>query len=308
MTYDIVIIGGGPAGVAAGIYAARKQLRTVFITEEFVGQSVFSADIQNWVGIPSISGADLAKQLKLHLETYAGDIVDIKEGLRAEKIEKGDGTFTVTDNTGEKYEAKTVLYTAGAHRRKLPAKGADIYDQKGLTYCATCDGPLFTGMDVAVVGGGNAGFETASQLLKYTKSVTLLSHGDKFVADPITVDKVLENEKMTAISGVDVVEVKGDKMVTGLTYKDNSTEDLHELAIQGIFVEIGLVPSTELVEKLVELDERNRIVVKPLTQRTSMEGIWAAGDCTTGLYHQNNIAVGDAVKALEDIYNYLHIQ
>lgn len=308
MIYDLAIIGGGPAGVAAGVYASRKQLKTIFITEEFGGQSIVSPNIQNWIGIPSISGADLAKALREHLEMYANDIVDIKIGVKAEKIEKTGDTFTVKTNDQESYEAKTIMWTAGAHRRKLTVPGAEEYDQKGLTYCATCDGPLFTGKDVAVIGGGNAGFETAAQLLKYVKSVTLLDHDKEFRADPITVKRVLENENMKAIGGVDIVEVKGNKMVTGVMYKDIETEEVKKLDVEGIFVEIGLVPSTELIKDLVELDKRNHVVTDPKTQRTSLAGIWAAGDATDALYHQNNIAVGDAVKALEDIYNYLHTQ
>lgn len=306
MVYDLAIIGGGPAGVGAGVYASRKQLKTIFITKDWGGQSVVSADIQNWIGIPSISGTKLAEELKKHLQTYAADVVHIKEGVLANKLEKTGAIFKVTIDTGETFEAKTVLVTTGANRRKLPVPGAAEYDQKGLTYCATCDGPLFAGRDVAVVGGGNAGFETAAQLLQYTKSVTLLEHDTTFRGDPITVKKVLEHPKMKAMGGVDIVAVLGEQMVTGIKYKDVGGTEEKILPVTGIFVEIGLVPNTSLAEGMVTLDKYKRIEVNPLTQRTSLEGLWAAGDCTTGLYHQNNIAVGDAVKALEDIYLYLH--
>lgn len=306
MVYDLTIIGGGPAGVGAGVYAARKQLRTLFITKEWGGQSVVSPDIQNWIGIPSIPGEKLAVELKKHLETYAGDVVDIKEGLNATEIKPKEGGFIVKTEDGTSYESKTVLLTNGAVRRKLPAPGAEEFDQKGLTYCATCDGPLFTGLDVVVVGGGNAGFETAAQLLQYTKSVTLLEHMDKFMADPITVKKVLEHPNMKAMTNTDITEVYGEGTVKGVKIKNNQTGEEGNIACGGVFVEIGLVPNTEIVKDLVTLDKRNHIEVNPLSQRTSLEGLWAAGDNTTGLYHQNNIAVGDAVKALEDIYVYLH--
>jgi len=306
MTYDVAIVGGGPAGVAAGVYAARKQLKTIFITKEWGGQSVVSPDIQNWIGIPSISGAKLAEELKRHLETYAGDIVDVKSGICVTEVKPKNGGFIVTTDDGTTYESKTVVMANGANRRKLPVPGAEEFDQKGLTYCATCDGPLFTGMDVVVVGGGNAGFETAAQLLQYTKSVTLLEHGDAYKADPITVKKVLEHEKMTGMTNTDISEVFGEAMVKGVKIKNNKTNEESELAVGGVFVEIGLVPNTGLVKDLVTLDKYGRIEVNPLTQRTSLDGLWAAGDNTTGLYHQNNIAVGDAVKALEDIYVYLH--
>ena len=304
--YDLAIIGGGPAGVAAGVYASRKQLKTIFIAHEIGGQSTVSSDVQNWIGTPSVTGVDLAKMLKEHLETYAGNCVEIKEGYKADIIEKDGDGFKITTDKGDKYTAKTVLIASGAHRRKLKVPGAEEYDQKGLTYCASCDGPLFADKDVVVIGGGNAGFETAAQLLAYTKTVTMLHRSDLFRADPVTVEKVLANPKMKAIKNAETLEVKGDKMVTAIVYKDKNTDETRELAVQGIFVEIGLVPTTGYIKDLVELDEYSRVVVDARTQQTSIPGIWAAGDCTNELYHQNNIAAGDAVKAIEDIYNHLH--
>lgn len=313
MTYDLAIIGGGPGGVAAGVYASRKNLKTIIIAHEIGGQSTVSQGVQNWIGTIEISGLDLAKALKAHLKAYAGEYVEIKEGACVTKVEAAaedaagaarDGAFTITTDKGDTYTAKTVLVTSGAYRRKLEVKGAEKYDQKGLTYCASCDGPLFTDKDVVVIGGGNAGFETAAQLLAYTKSVTLLHRSDEFKADPVTVKKVLENPKMTAIKNAGITEVKGEAMVNGVTYKVG--DETHELATEGVFVEIGLVPSTGYIKDLVDLDDYNRIKVDARSQQTSMKGIWAAGDCTDELYHQNNIAAGDAVKALEDIYNYLH--
>jgi alkyl hydroperoxide reductase subunit F len=305
MVYDTTIIGGGPAGVAAGVYAARKKLKTLFVTKEWGGQSVVSPGIQNWIGTVEIPGEKLAQELKAHLEAYAEGVVDIKEGVNATKIDKTDVGFKITLENGEEYESKTLIWTAGAIRRKLNIPGAEEFDQKGLTYCATCDGPVFAGQDVAVVGGGNAGFETAAQLLEYTKSVTLLDYGDSFAADPITVEKVTAHPNMKTLQGVETTEVTGDKMVSELKYKVRDSGEENTLPVTGIFVEIGLVPNTEILTSLVELDKTKHVVVDPLTQRTSLEGIWDAGDCTTGLYHQNNIAVGDAVKALEDVYVYL---
>jgi alkyl hydroperoxide reductase subunit F len=160
-------------------------------------------------------------------------------------------------------------------------------------------------MDVAVVGGGNAGFETAAQLLAYAKSVTLLHRGENYTADPVTVQKVLAHPNMTGLLNAEPTAVVGEKFVTGLKYKDKKTGEEKTLAVPGVFVEIGLMPSTEYVKNLVELDKIGRVKVDPRTQRTSIQGVWAAGDCTDGLYHQNNIAAGDAVKAIEDIYLFL---
>ncbi len=303
--YDLAIIGGGPAAVAAGVYAARKRLNTVLIAEHIGGQSTDSPDVQNWIGTPHISGAEMAKQLEAHLREYAGDTLDIKTGERATNVAKNEGSFSVATATTS-YLAQTVFVATGGARRKLDAEGAAQFEHKGVTYCASCDGPLFAGQDVAVVGGGNAGFETAAQLLNYCKSVTLVHRQADFVrADKGTVDTVLANPKMKAILNATPVKVGGEQFVKSLTVKDNPTGAQTEIPVAAVFVEIGMVPATEPVKSLVELDEYGRIKVDPKNQRASTLGVWAAGDCTDGLYHQNNIAAGDAVKALEDLYYFL---
>jgi alkyl hydroperoxide reductase subunit F len=299
--YDLMIIGGGPAGTAAGVYASRKQLKTLFITADWGGQSTVSPDIQNWVGTPSISGTQLANDLENHLREYAGDCVTIKDGLTASNLEKTDTGVKITLSDGSTEEARSLLIATGSKRRRLPAEGADEFEHKGLTYCATCDGPLFADQDVAVIGGGNAGFETAAQLLAYAKSVTLLQRSNSYKADPVTVERVLEHEHMTGIRSATISKVNGDKFVSGLTYTDHEGTE-HTLDVTGIFVEIGMLPNTDFAKDVVELDDYNRIVIDPWTQKTSVPGIWAAGDCTNIKYHQNNISAGDAVKALEDIY------
>lgn len=304
MIYDLTIIGGGPAGVAAGVYAARKELKTLFITKDWNSQSTVSEGIENWIGTVKISGADFAKSLEGHLRTYAKDVVDIHVGESVEKVEKSDAGFKIITNKGS-YESKTVLTTAGSFRKKLEAIGADKFEHKGLTYCASCDGPLFAGQDVVVVGGGNAAFESASQLLAYCKSVTLINRGETFRADPVTVEAVSRNTHFKIVKNAISKEVKGDKFVNGFVYTDSKTNKDVELAVSGIFVEIGSLPTTYFVKDLVKLTPYNQVIVDPRTQRTSVDGVWAAGDCTDGLYHQNNIAAGDAVKALEDIYLFL---
>ncbi|OGG47621.1 hypothetical protein A2671_01700 [Candidatus Kaiserbacteria bacterium RIFCSPHIGHO2_01_FULL_49_13] len=305
--YDLAIIGGGPGGVAAGVYASRKHLKTILITEDFGGQSVVSPEVQNWIGEVSISGPEFAKKLKTHLLAYAEGFVTVVENDSVTDLRAMTGGFSLTTKKGS-YQAKTILITAGAARRRLKVPGADTFDQKGLTYCASCDGPLFSDMDVAVIGGGNAGFETAAQLLAYTKSVTLLHHGPEFKADPITVKKVLSNPKMHVIRNAEPIEVRGNTFVSTLVYEDKESGEKRELPVSGIFVEIGLVPNTAFAKNVTKLDPYGRIVVNPRTQQTSTPGIWAAGDVTDSRYHQNNISAGDAVKALEDIYNYLYMR
>ena len=201
-----------------------------------------------------------------------------------------------------------MLIASGAGRRKLDVPGAEKFENKGVTYCASCDGPLFGGMDVAVVGGGNAGFETALQLLAYAKSVTLLHRHKEFKADPITVEKVRAHTNMCILAHAEPTEVTGEQFVTGLKYTDKDSGEIKELAVSGIFVEAGVLPNTDFAEGLLELDAVKRIKVDPKNQRTNIEGIWAAGDATDELYHQNNIAAGDGVKALEDIYLWLKKQ
>jgi alkyl hydroperoxide reductase subunit F len=301
-SYDLAIIGGGPAGAAAAVYASRKRLKTVLIAESFGGQSVVSEGIENWIGTIKISGNDLAKNLEAHARAYAGDVVDIKTGDRVNALSKdASGMFTVS-TAKETFLAKAVLIASGSSRRQLAIPGADTFEHKGVTYCASCDGPVFADQDVAVIGGGNAAFESAAQLLAYCKSVTLINRGDTFRADEVTVTAVLKHPNMKVAKNAELVEVKGDKFVSGLVYKDKTSGETIELPVTGIFVEIGAMPNTGSAKDLVERNQFDAIKVDPKTQRTSCLGIWSAGDCTDGLYHQNNIAAGDSVKALEDIY------
>jgi alkyl hydroperoxide reductase subunit F len=322
MTYDLAIIGGGPAGAAAAVYAARKRLKTVFITKDWLGQSNVSEKIENWVGTVAISGLELSQSLEKHAKAYGKDIVDFKEGESCIKVQrskvKGQNDaqqkeiagFTITTDK-DSYDARSILVAAGSRRRKLDIPGADKFEHKGLTYCATCDGPLYDGQDVVVVGGGNAGFESAAQLLAYCKSVTLLSRSD-FKADPATVEAVMKNPKARVLKFVVPKEIKGDKFVSSLIYTDTKANKDIEIPVTGIFAEVGSIPNTDFAKDVVKLDQFNRIIVDAKNQRalssdgkTPADGIWAAGDCTDGMYHQNNIAAGDAVKAVEDIYIWL---
>lgn len=304
--YDLIIAGGGPAGSASAVYAARKRLKTLMIVDEWGGQSSVSADIQNWIGTPSISGADLAKNLRTHVESVAGDTLAVLSGVRAQSINTSDTAVIVTTSDSNTYTTRSLLIATGSTRRKLECPGAKEYDQKGLTYCASCDGPLFADKDVAVIGGGNAALETALQLLAYCKTVTLINRTDTLRADEITVAVAMTHSNFTIIKNAEITSIEGTQFVTGLKYKDTTTNVETLLPVEGIFVEIGLVPTTQWLGDVVEMGQIKQVKVDPRTQRTSHPRIWAAGDCTDGLYHQNNIAAGDAVKALEDIYMALH--
>jgi alkyl hydroperoxide reductase subunit F len=299
-------LGGGPAGVAAAVYAARKQLKTVIITTEFGGQSNVSELIYNWVGTPEISGADLSANLKKHALYYKGPFLDVVEGEKIVLVTKSDKTITVKTESGKSYDALALLVATGSGRRKLEAINADKFEHKGITYCASCDGPLFADQDVLVIGGGNAGFETAAQLLAYCKSVTMVHRSAEFRADEITVKKIMENPKFKAITNAEILHVDGEQFVNSLTYKDKVSGEEHTIYTTGIFVEVGQIPNTDFMKDVVAMDSFGKIIVDPMTGMTNTEGIWSAGDCTNGKYHQNNIAAGDAVKALEDLYIWIH--
>ncbi len=303
MTYDTIIVGGGPAGVAAAVYAARKQLTTLLIVKEFGGQSIVSPEIFNWIGTPSVSGSALAGALKKHAKEYENRGLAVREGEWVVSITKGADTFTITTNK-DSYMTRGVLVASGSGRKKLDIPGAAVFENRGVVYCASCDGPLFAGADVVVIGGGNAGFESAAQLLAYCKSVTLLNRSNHFKADAITVKNVLAYPNMKVITNATPKEVRGEQFVTGFVYTDKDGNDV-ALPVTGVFVEIGLLPNTDFLGTLVEKDGYGRIVIDPWTQRASVPGIWAAGDCSNVKYHQNNIAAGDGVRALEDLYLFL---
>ena len=300
--YDLIIIGGGPAGTAAAVYAARKQLKTAIVLSEFGGQSIVSELIYNWIGSPEISGSDLGQSFKKHILYYKGPFLDIVENEKVIEVTKENNIITVKSESGKILTSKALLVATGSGRRKLEAINSDLFEHKGITYCASCDGPIFADQDVVVVGAGNAGFESASQLLAYCKSVTMIHRSENFRADEITVKKVLENPKFKIITNSEILKVEGEMFVSSLTYKNKITNEEHTIPTTGIFVEIGQTPNTEFMRNIVNIDEFNKIIVDPMTQMSSTPGIWSAGDCTNGKYHQNNIAAGDAVKALEDAY------
>jgi alkyl hydroperoxide reductase subunit F len=310
MNYDLIIIGAGPAGSAAAVYAARKQLKTLLIAKEWGGQSIVSDDVQNWIGTPHIPGPKLAESLKAHVMEYkgsaaeAGEVLSVAENEFVKSISGTEGNFEVTTDKTT-YTGKTILVATGSSRKKLEVPGAIGFENKGITYCASCDGPVFSGMSVVVVGGGNAGFESAAQLLAYCPSVTLLSRSEPR-ADAITVEKLKANPNFHLVINAVPKEIKGGKFVESIVYTKTDTNEDVELSVSGVFVEIGPIPATSFAEGIVEMTPIKTIVINPRTQETSVKGIWAAGDCTDVLYHQNNIAAGDAVRALEDIYLHLH--
>lgn len=306
MNYELIIIGGGPAACAAAVYAARKRIQTLLVAEEVGGQSSVSDTIFNWIGTPEIGGGELAASLKKHIEYYTTPehTLTLKLGARVTTVTQNGEMFTVATDT-ESFETKSVLIATGSAHRKLDVAGAKSFDHKGIMYCATCDGPLFSGQPVAVAGGGNAALEAVLQLSQYASHVTLLHRSDAYRADQITVDNVAKLSNVTLLKKTDIIEIKGDAFVNAVVYKEKDAAEPTELPISAIFVEIGQIPNTSFVQSVVPLTADGKVIVDPMNQRTQTLGIWAAGDCTNGLYHQNNIAAGDAVKAIEDLYVWL---
>jgi len=300
--YDLAVIGGGPGGVAAGVYAARKKIKTIFITESFGGQSVVSDDIHNWIGTKSIAGWELAQNLENHLKVYKEDL-DIKEGRRIyEVLRKETGGFLLKTQSGEEFEAKNILIASGSRHKKLEVPGEKEFDGKGVAYCSTCDAPIFRGKDVAVVGGGNAGAEAVLDLLPYASKIYWLVRSD-IKADAITAEKAKQSPKVQILQGVSVAEIGGGAFVEYLNYKDSASQ-LSRLEVGGVFVEIGATPNSDFVKNLVSLDGRGHIMVDHKTFLAA-PGIWAVGDVCDSLYKQNNISAGEGVVALLNIYDKL---
>ncbi len=313
--YDLIIIGGGPGGVAAGVYAARKKIKTLLITDTFGGQSLVSNDIQNWIGTKSISGFDLAHSLEEHVRAQEG--IEIADGELVSGVAKKDdvaGGFTVTTNNGKVFDAKYILVTSGSRRKRLGVPGEDQFDGKGVVFCTTCDAPLFGGKTVVVVGGGNSALEGVLDLIPYASKIYLMVRSEILRGDTTTQEKVKTHPQVEILWNSAIEEIKGDKFVTGIRYKDMkangggstlAASEAKDLALEGVFVEIGLIPNSDFVKDMVKLDPYGHIIVDHRTQATSRAGIWAAGDVSDVLYDQNNISVGDSIKAVLNIYDQL---
>jgi alkyl hydroperoxide reductase subunit F len=307
--YDLIIIGGGPGGVAAGVYAARKKMKTLLITDTFGGQSLVSNDIQNWIGMKSISGFDLGKSLEEHLRAQA-DIEIIDSEMVAsiqKKAADGSGTtdagFSVTTDSGKSFDTKYILLASGSRRKKIGVPGEKEFDGKGVVYCTTCDAPLFGGKTVVVVGGGNSALEGVMDLVPYASKIYLMVRSNVLKGDPVTQEKIKSLPQVEILWNSAIEEIKGDKFVTGIRYKNTTASESKDLPLQGVFVEIGLLPNSEFVKDLVKLDAYGHVIVDHKNQQTSCPGIWAAGDVADGLYKQNNISVGEAITAVLNIYD-----
>jgi alkyl hydroperoxide reductase subunit F len=302
--YDTVIIGGGPAGAAAAVYAARKKMKTLVIAEEFGGQSIVSAGIENWIGESKITGIELAEKLEKHVRAQEDIEVKMPEKVIDVQEEK-NRLFEVRIDRGMAYHTKTLIVASGGRRRHLNIPGEDELEGKGVAFCSTCDAPLFKDTDVAVLGSGNSALEAVIDLFPYARNIYLLIRGEKPKGDPVNQEEVAKSSQTRIFAGVEVQKILGYGNVTGLQYKDKKTGETKELVVGGVFVEVGSVPNSEFVKDLVETNQAGEIIMDHRTARTSKDGIFAAGDVTDDPYKQNNIAAGDGVRSALSAYSYV---
>lgn len=301
--FDVLVVGGGPAGSAAAIYAARKGIRTGVVAERFGGQVLDTMSIENFISVKETEGPKLAMALEQHVKEYDVDVMNLQ---RAAGVARNGDFVEVTMQSGAVLKSKSVILATGARWREMNVPGEKEYRTKGVAYCPHCDGPLFKGKRVAVIGGGNSGVEAAIDLAGIVSHVTLLEFDNKLRADAVLQSKLRSLPNVTIITEALSTEVLGDgNKVTGLTYTNRATGENHKVELEGIFVQIGLLPNTDWLKgSEVELSNRGEIVVGA-HGNTSMEGVFAAGDCTIVPYKQIIIAMGEGAKASLGAFDYL---
>ena len=300
-TFDVLIVGGGPAGAAAAVYAARKGIVTGIAAERFGGQVLDTMGIENYISIKETDGPHFAAALEQHVKAYEVDLMNLQ---RAESLVPGD-LIEIKLKSGATLKSRTVILATGARWRNMNVPGETDYRNKGVTYCPHCDGPLFKGKRVAVIGGGNSGVEAAIDLAGLVSHVTLLEFAAELRADAVLQRKLNSLPNVTVIKNAQTTEVTGDgKKVQGLIYKDRSTEALHTLPLEGVFVQIGLLPNTDWLKGTVELSKHGEIVVDS-HGRTNVPGVFAAGDATTTPFKQIVIAAGEGSKAALSAFDHL---
>ncbi|MCU1485120.1 MAG: alkyl hydroperoxide reductase [Actinomycetia bacterium] len=303
--FDVLVVGGGPAGATAAIYAARKGIRTGVLAERFGGQVLDTMAIENFVSVPYTEGPKLAVALEQHVKEYDADIMDLQRAVKLVPAAEPGGLVEVELESGVSLRSRTVVLSTGARWRHMGVPGEEQYRNKGVTYCPHCDGPLFKGKRVAVIGGGNSGVEAAIDLAGVVQHVTLIEFDDKLRADDVL------QRKLRSLPNVDIIlsglstEVLGDgSQVTGLVYQDRETSESHTIELEGIFVQIGLLPNTEWLKGDLELSPRGEVVIDE-RGATSVPGVFAAGDCTTVPFKQIVIAMGAGSTAALSAFDHL---
>ncbi|MED1738103.1 alkyl hydroperoxide reductase subunit F [Bacillus swezeyi] len=298
--FDVLVVGGGPAGASAAIYAARKGIRTGIVAERFGGQVLDTMSIENFISVKRTEGPKLAASLEEHVKDYEIDVMNLQ---RAKGLEKKD-LFHLELENGAVLKSKTVILSTGARWRNVGVPGEQEFKNKGVAYCPHCDGPLFEGKDVAVIGGGNSGIEAAIDLAGIVNHVTVLEFAPELKADEVLQKRLYSLPNVTVVKNAQTKEITGDENVNGITYVDRETGEEKHVELQGVFVQIGLVPNTEWLPETVE---RNRIGEIAVDKRgeTTIPGLFAAGDCTDSPYNQIIISMGSGANAALGAFDYL---
>jgi alkyl hydroperoxide reductase subunit F len=298
--HDLIIIGAGPAGMTAGVYAARKQLDTLIITKDIGGQTTWISEVENYLGYTYITGPELVAKFEDHLRYFNLRV----EYTNVKLLSKIDGGFKVETDNSREFEARAVVIASGKSPRMLNIPGEHEFLGRGVSYCSTCDAPLFAGMVVAVIGGGNSGLDAAIQLMKITPKVYLLEKKPKLAGDEVLQEKIAGSHNVEAMINTKPVEILGDVMVTSLNVENIETGERQCLRVRGIFVEIGLTPNTDFINGLIRLNKYGEIPVNCAAE-TGFPGLFAAGDVTDVPQKQIIVAAGDGAKAALSAYSYL---
>ncbi|MBD9401092.1 alkyl hydroperoxide reductase subunit F [Comamonas sp. CMM02] len=303
--FDVLVVGGGPAGAAAAIYAARKGIRTGIAADRIGGQMLDTVDIENFISVSKTEGPKLSAAMENHIRDYDVDIMGLQRAAKLFPAATEGGLIEVQTESGATLKAKTVILSTGARWRNMNVPGEEQYRTKGVTYCPHCDGPLFKGKDVAVIGGGNSGVEAAIDLAGLVKHVTVLEFAAELKADAVLQKKLRSLPNVTVILNAQTTEVNGDgKKVTGITYKDRTTDEIKQIALEGIFVQIGLLPNTDWLKGTVNLTRFGEIEINARGE-TNVPGVFAAGDCTNVPYKQIIIAAGAGATAALSAFDHL---
>lgn len=300
--FDVLVVGGGPAGAAAAIYAARKGIRTGIVADRFGGQVLDTMSIENFISVTHTEGPKLARAMETHVRDYDAEIMSGQQAVKLERTSKG---FKVELASGATLTSTSVILSTGARWRKMGVPGEEQYINKGVAFCPHCDGPLFKGKRIAVIGGGNSGVEAAIDLAGLVSHVTLLEFDKTLRADEVLQRKLKSLPNVTILTSAKTTEVTGDgKRVNGLVYEDRISGEKHNVALEGVFVQIGLVPNTEWLKGTLSLNDRGEIITDN-HGATSVPGVFAAGDCTTAPYKQIVIAMGEGARSSLAAFDYL---
>jgi alkyl hydroperoxide reductase subunit F len=298
--YDLIIIGGGPAGLTAAVYAARKKLNTLLLSKDIGGQVNWTLGVENYMGYQFIEGTELVRKFEEQVKQFP---IEVKVGQPVTKLSSRNSGFEVVVDDGKTYQAKAVIIASGKHPRPLNVPGEEKLKGKGVTYCAICDGPLFSGMKVAVVGGGNSALEAADDMIKIAEQVYLISL-TQLTGDQVLVDKVKQAKNLTVFLEYEVMEILGDKFVDGMRIRDLKSKVEKKLDVAGIFIEIGLIPNSDFARDIAPLNRLGEIEVD-CSSETGVMGLFAAGDVTNVPEKQIVVAAGEGAKAALQAHRYL---